>query len=599
MLKIGSLVDGKYKILNKVGQGGMSVVYLAMNEKANKQWAVKEVRKDGVLDFEAVKQGLVAETDILKKLDHPNLPSIVDVIDTDEAFIIIMDYIQGNSLSKALEEYGAQPQENVIEWAKQLCDVLGYLHSQNPPIIYRDMKPANVMLKPDGNVTLIDFGTAREYKEKNLADTTCLGTIGYAAPEQFGGMGQTDARTDIYCLGATLYHLVTGMNPCEPPYEIKPIREINPTLSSGLERIIQKCTQKNPDDRYQSAAELMYALEHYEEIDDLYRSKQKKKLIKFLIPAALAILFAGVSIWGYVSSQNKLSANYDSILADANAETDEEKAIQKYYDAILTDPSRTDAYIGDGDLLSDNSGLIGLLIKNNDPATAEESMYKLTSSESVNVLTKLDTGLDKTGSGGYITTVKVLEELRDKNLEGYEAVCNLFGEAHLYFYSEGKETGEQYLKAEYWYRKVTEDDAYAENSNPMAEICCDIAECLKNIKKSKAYAPESLATYYEKLWELLDQFNENVQTSDLSNYSKLRIWTVMVQYVDGAAGDLSAVVQDSAVLSFEKYVDTLKKVQDESKKLPANSQTEAEIEALQGQIDKLIQKFQRQIDDGK
>ena len=264
MLQIGSLVDGKYKILNKVGQGGMSVVYLAMNEKANKQWAVKEVRKDGVLDFEAVKQGLVAETDILKRLDHPYLPSIIDVIDTDESFIIIMDYIQGNSLNKALDEFGAQPQDEVIKWAKQLCDVLGYLHTRTPPIIYRDMKPANVMLKPDGNISLIDFGTAREYKEKNLADTTCLGTVGYAAPEQFGGMGQTDARTDIYCLGATLYHLVTGKNPCEPPYEIRPIREINPNLSSGLERIILKCTQRDPNDRYQSAAELMYALEHSE-----------------------------------------------------------------------------------------------------------------------------------------------------------------------------------------------------------------------------------------------------------------------------------------------------------------------------------------------
>lgn len=105
MLEIGSLVDGKYKILNKVGQGGMSVVYMAINEKANKTWAVKEVRKDGVLNFEAVKQGLVAETNILKKLSHPNLPSIIDVIDTEDSFIIIMDYVQGNSLNKALEEY--------------------------------------------------------------------------------------------------------------------------------------------------------------------------------------------------------------------------------------------------------------------------------------------------------------------------------------------------------------------------------------------------------------------------------------------------------------------------------------------------------------
>ena len=161
MLEIGSLVDGKYKILNEVGRGGMSVVYLAMNEKANKQWAIKEVRKDGIRDFEVVKQGLIVETDMLKKLRHPSLPSIIDVIEDEDTFLIVMDYIEGNPLSSALEEFGAQPQELVISWAKQLCDVLGYLHSQNPPIIYRDMKPANVMLKPDGNVTLIDFGTAR------------------------------------------------------------------------------------------------------------------------------------------------------------------------------------------------------------------------------------------------------------------------------------------------------------------------------------------------------------------------------------------------------------------------------------------------------
>ena len=129
MLQIGSIIDGKYKILNKIGQGGMSVVYLAMNERANKQWAIKEVRKDGVQNFEVVKQGLIAETDLLKKLNHPNLPSIIDVIDGDGTFLIVMDYIEGKSLNSILQEQGAQKQEDVVEWAKQLCDVLGYLHS--------------------------------------------------------------------------------------------------------------------------------------------------------------------------------------------------------------------------------------------------------------------------------------------------------------------------------------------------------------------------------------------------------------------------------------------------------------------------------------
>lgn len=346
MLEIGSLVDGKYKILNKIGQGGMSVVYLAMNERANKQWAIKEVRKDGVQNFEVVKQGLIAETEMLKKLSHPNLPSIIDVIDGDGTFLIVMDYIEGRHLESVVKEYGAQSQEDVIEWAKQLCDVLSYLHSRKPPIIYRDMKPSNVMLKPDGKVMLIDFGTAREFKENSVADTTCLGTQGYAAPEQYGGHGQTDARTDIYCLGATLYHLLTGHNPSEPPYEMYPIRYWNPELSSGLEEIILKCTQKNPDDRYQNCGELLYALEHYNELDFEYKRKQTLKWRVFLCSAALTAL-AGAGAVGFKIAENTVTAStYEVYVEEAAnlASTDPEQCIQYYKNAIALNPSDGLAY---------------------------------------------------------------------------------------------------------------------------------------------------------------------------------------------------------------------------------------------------------------
>ncbi len=346
MLEMGSLVDGKYKILNKIGQGGMSVVYLAMNERANKQWAIKEVRKDGVQNFEVVKQGLIAETEMLKKLSHPNLPSIIDVIDGDGTFLIVMDYIEGRHLESVVKEYGAQSQEDVIEWAKQLCDVLSYLHSRKPPIIYRDMKPSNVMLKPDGKVMLIDFGTAREFKENSVADTTCLGTQGYAAPEQYGGHGQTDARTDIYCLGATLYHLLTGHNPGEPPYEMYPIRYWNPELSSGLEEIILKCTQKNPDDRYQNCGELLYALEHYNELDFEYKRKQTLKWRVFLCSAALTAL-AGAGAVGFKIAENTVTAStYEVYVEEAAnlASTDPEQCIQYYKNAIALNPSDGLAY---------------------------------------------------------------------------------------------------------------------------------------------------------------------------------------------------------------------------------------------------------------
>lgn len=344
MLEIGSVIDGKYKILNVVGKGGMSVVYLAMNERANKQWAIKEVRKDGMQSFEVVKQNLVAETDLLKKLNHPHLPSIIDVIDCDDTFLIVMDYIEGNPLSKALETSGAQNQDDVIEWAKQLCDVLGYLHSRKPPIIYRDMKPSNVMLKPDGNVMLIDFGTAREFKYSSVADTTCLGTQGYAAPEQFGGHGQTDARTDIYCLGATMYHLVTGHNPATPPYEMYPIRQWNPMLSSGLEEIILKCTQRNPEDRYQSCAELLYALDHYKDLDIENKKVQSFKWKTFLASFIMTIVILVGTIGFSAGLTVQTSSTYESYIANGDSAVSQDAAEKYYLDAINVDPANPLAY---------------------------------------------------------------------------------------------------------------------------------------------------------------------------------------------------------------------------------------------------------------
>lgn len=524
MLEIGSLVDGKYKILTKVGQGGMSVVYLAINEKANKQWAIKEVRKDGVKDFEVVKQGLVAETEILKKLNHPNLPSIIDVIDQEDSFIIIMDYIEGNSLNKALEEFGAQPQENVISWAKQLCNVLGYLHTRKTPIIYRDMKPANVMLKPDGNVTLIDFGTAREFKEKNLADTTCLGTVGYAAPEQFGGMGQTDARTDIYCLGATLYHLVTGMNPCEPPYEIKPIREINPALSGGLERIILKCTQRDPNDRYQSAAELMYALEHYEEFDDIYRKKQKRKLGAFITTSVLTLACAGVALWGYLGAEAKKGENYEYLLATAEEAND-------YYEVILTDPTRTEAYLSSDDF----DGLIEYLIKDGELTREENDVFQ-----------KLKAGLEEKDNNNNTRTVKVLEQLEQQNPEGYKEVCYQIGEACLFYYNINVEK-DKYATAATWFQ-------YAGDAYPAAKVYCDISACLQDINKyEKAGQVSKLYDEYTKLWNQIKDLHAS--SADYDEDLKLRIWNEMVNMISNNAGEFCEITTPTELIQTLQTID--------------------------------------------
>lgn len=363
MAAIGTVVDGKYEILKLVGKGGMSKVYLAMDKRLNKQWAVKEIEKKARDKNNAVViQSAIAEANMIKRLDHPTLPRIVDIIDNGNVIYIVMDYIEGEALSKVLEREGAQPQAQVIEWAKDLCEVLDYLHTREPAIIYRDMKPANVMLKPDGSLKLIDFGIAREYKDQNIEDTVSLGTKGYAAPEQFGGKGQTDARTDIYCLGVTLYHLVTGQNPCEPPYELYPIRHWDPTLSAGLEAIIQKCTQLNPADRYQSCAELMYALDHYREEDEAYINEQKAKLKKFIISVSSVLVCLMIGCIFLIINAGNDNKNYkDLINAAESAQTffvDESVDVQSsknrgiinyYIDAINIKPENLNDVSESGD----------------------------------------------------------------------------------------------------------------------------------------------------------------------------------------------------------------------------------------------------------
>ncbi len=354
MTRVGTVLGGKYEILKKIGQGGMSIVYVAMDTRLNKQWAVKEIKQNPKQDTRTLLKGLQMEANILKMVDHPVLPRIVDIINYNGTVFVVMDYIEGRPLSEVLKLEGAQPQEKVIEWAKDLCSALDYLHSMNPPIIYRDMKPSNIMLKPDGKVKLIDFGTAKEFDVESLADTTALGTRGYAAPEQFGdargrGIHKTDARTDIYSLGATLYHVLTGKNPSEPPYVIKPIRDWDPSLSSGLEKIINKCTMPNPEDRYQSCTELIYDLEHYEELDDAFKRSCLKKMRSFFICAGLTVTFAAVAIGGYIGNEREKKLNYDNLINEGYADVvqgDYEGAAGLYVDAITqVDGSRNEAYL--------------------------------------------------------------------------------------------------------------------------------------------------------------------------------------------------------------------------------------------------------------
>ncbi len=262
-MQIGDFFNGRYVIEKILGQGGMGTVYLARNINTETFWAIKEIsrREDSGID-------LMAEPKLLKKLDHPALPILFDILEQDGKLYLISDYINGMSLDQKLAIEGKIAEEIVVDWAIQLCKALDYLHTLQPnPIIYRDMKPSNIILAANGVLKLIDFGIAREYKAENDTDTVYIGTRGYAAPEQYG-TGQTSAVSDIYSLGVTLHQLLTGKSPVEPPYGLKAVRFYDASISTGLESVILKCTCDNPGERYQNAAELLLELEHLQKTSD-------------------------------------------------------------------------------------------------------------------------------------------------------------------------------------------------------------------------------------------------------------------------------------------------------------------------------------------
>lgn len=494
MANIGQIIDDKYEILTLIGQGGMSKVYLARDRRLNKQWAVKEIQKKARdKNNEVVVQSAIAEANMIKQLDHPSIVRIVDIIENPDVIYIVEDYIEGETLNTILENNGAQPQELVIEWAMQICEALEYLHTRKPPIIYRDMKPSNVMLKPDGNIKIIDFGIAREYKEQGLADTVSLGTKGYAAPEQFGGKGQTDARTDVYCLGVTLYHIVTGHSPCDPPYEIYPIRHWNPQLDSGLEAVIEKCTQLNPADRYQSCAELLYALQHYKENGAAYRSKQKKKLGSFIAVAVACIVFAITGLLGLAMRTHTNNADYNQNILQAEKATSSEEKVKYYSQAIDIKPLSKEAYIGMINAFKDDAAF----------TTGEESEFKKQINAHLSAL---------------------------RNEQGYAELAFETGKLYWYYYDYGKtESADNQItrmkSAIQWFEDAVGYGDKSDSFYTMATVYRDIGKFNRDITLDIEEASDKgkYAPYWNNIKELVTTVADGEDESEIIELEVYRL----------------------------------------------------------------------------
>ncbi|MDO4453841.1 MAG: protein kinase [Eubacteriales bacterium] len=518
MLTIGSVLDGKYKILNQIGTGGMSTVYLAMNEKVNRQWAVKEIKKDRPYNFALMKQGILREMEMLRTLYHPMIPRICDVIEKSDAIFIVMDYIEGRTLGKLVEEEGAQEERYIIAWAKQLCQVLAYLHSRIPPIIYRDMKPANIMLKPNGDLMLIDFGISREFCADHTEDTICLGTQGYAAPEQFGG-GQSDERTDIYGLGATLYHLAAGESPNKMARSrLFEKEEDSLKISEGLERIIKKCMAENPQERYQSSRELWYALEHYQELECKTMKRQKKKL--FLCGGLLAQAVFSLGVWLFSGQRIRelQRENYECCLQMASNQEGEEKILLLKKAADIN-PKKEETYLK----------LIEEFLRDNNFSHQEDEIFR-------EILNKK--GKQK----------KTYEMMVAENKEGYEKIAYETGTAYFFFY-ENTGSKERSIK---WFQIAREAENLEEQKKVRASVCVRIAEYWKDMGRRKKTGDFEIShgAYFQDLRTLYQMQREQKENKVMTLKVCQEMFMQMIQYTaemmkDGiTAEEMKSVLED-------------------------------------------------------
>ena len=405
MLAKDTKLGDTYTILEQIGSGGGGVVYKAYHERLKIYVVVKQIKENvkGILESRA-------EADILKRIKHTYLPRVYDFLDVDGEIYTVMDYIPGKSLDTILKEEKRFSYKQVLKWANQLAEALDYLHRQNPPIIHSDIKPANIMLTPEGNICLIDFNISLAFDSSRKTSTGISG--GYSPPEQYENLksyqkkvtasiraekarkgspeedatiavdaeeedrtvtvtGDTenfvvsgtedhfaktieeeigrgvDERSDIYSLGATLYHLLTGVKPSQDFGKIVPIEQYDLELGEGFLVILKKMMQLQPEKRYQNGGELLYAFEHIYELDDEYRAYRTKRRILKLAAGALGISGVLLTTAGVMIRGRELNLYYNRNVEAAGEaiEAGNFEMAQEYLEtAENTLPHQIDAY---------------------------------------------------------------------------------------------------------------------------------------------------------------------------------------------------------------------------------------------------------------
>jgi serine/threonine-protein kinase len=370
MAQLPNLSDPAYRIEAEIGSGGGGVIYKAWHNRLQKYVVLKRIRDDSTLNNEKYQRG---EADILKNLKHANLPQIYDFISDESGVYTVMELIPGTSFAEFIGEGARFSQRDVVHWAEQLSSALAYLHTQTPPVLHSDIKPANIMLTPDGDVCLIDFNISLVLDGDSAA---ALGVShGYASPEQYGPQAlpreafsidnatvvdtaatqigsdannsrvrreimKLDTRSDIYSFGATLYHLISGEKPAVLNGKIASLSSFNLPLSEGIIYIIERCMQPDPARRFQSAEQLYAAIRDIHKLDSRWRNQRRARILAAVVLTALLVASIASTAFGYRRMGEEKIAKYNELVyAIVLSEDDSE-----YEKAIALFPEKIDAY---------------------------------------------------------------------------------------------------------------------------------------------------------------------------------------------------------------------------------------------------------------
>lgn len=465
-LKVGDVVGLRYKVVDLIGTGGTASVYLVNDLKLGVYLAMKEVvvttTSRGKMQFDMV----IKETDLLKKFSHPTIPKIMDVMRVNEtsSLYIVMEYVDGGSLyehAKGIFASGGQISEDkIIHWGIELCDVLGYLHEGcENRVIYRDLKPQNIMLNSRGDIKLLDFGISRELTEGyDYKNTIQLGSIGFAAPECTLEEGfWFDERSDIYALGRVLYYLATGHYPGDRSKPVVPIRRYNETRSIGLEKIITKATETDANLRYQSVGEMLYDLENIDKLGVEYNRRMNFRFRSLIgLAVASVVFFTSGGIATY--AQSKQEANtFSNLLTLGVANKDSAKIVE----AIKLRPTELKGYYN----LIDVYKVDGVF-----------------SPEEANEFSKV-----------------LLSNLQDlRNVNGYGDLA--FDIGRLYWFYQGDGGAVQSIT---WFEDAVN---YGSGNSKVAKVYLELGKFKKDIVSSVAEASDAgmYRTYWGALKELFD-----------------------------------------------------------------------------------------------